>query len=73
MAVILEDGIPIPDTLRKRAEKYPFDTMEVGQSFLLNGGVKNPKNLAARARTKHKPKRFNAAETPDGWRIWRVA
>jgi hypothetical protein len=71
MAVIL-DNIPVHAPSRKRVEKYPFVTMEVGQSFLAIG-VKNPEALAARARRIYKPKLFYAEETSGGWRIGRTA
>ncbi len=72
MTVVLEDDVPMPDNVRTRAGKYPFRTMAVGQSFLLNG-IKNPRAVAAQARANHKPKTFRTAETDQGWRIWRTS
>lgn len=52
-----------------RPAKYPWKTMEIGESFLSDGvsttiiGVPN---------SKYAPKRFAARTTPEGVRVWRI-
>lgn len=78
MVYEIETGIPMPERERKpRANKYQFDSMNVGDSFAVPYGIKNPKQIVARARKLCKPKLFEAGKDPKsangGFRIWRTA
>ena len=74
MTIVIESGIPIPEgDGRKRATKYPFDEMAVGESFEIPATVKNPEQIAARARKLCKPKLFTARKLNGGYRLWRTA
>lgn len=75
MTIEIEKGIPMPDKVRTRNGKYPWMTMDVGDSFPVVGRTKPvivPKWL--------KPKIFRQGMHPptdkipeDHWRVWRTA
>lgn len=77
MAFTVESGIPVPARKGGRAggSKYPFATMEIGQSFLVDSETKiGTIRSAVGAFTKtHKGYRFAIRQTDDGVRVWRVA
>ncbi len=66
MGIEIEDGIPIPPGTG-RASKYPWDGINVGQSFLIPGRQKKllvPKRL--------KPRKFTQRVDETGLRVWRT-
>lgn len=70
----IESGKPIPPDPRK---KYPFDQMEVGDSFFVPLGdneqrVKKTVSNCARSFGKRVGQRFSIRSDGDGIRIWRV-
>lgn len=73
MAYETRKGVPLP-ALLDNAHKYPFRTMEVGDSFALSG--ENRLRVASAASDANKrlaPKRFSIRQMDDGslgcWRI----
>lgn len=75
MSIVIESGILPPvdvGSRRGRAKKYPFEDMNVGDSFAVPEDVK-AEAVAARARKQHKPKLFSAHQLNGAWRIWRTA
>lgn len=75
-------GVPAPDNLRHRKALYPFDKMEVGQSFFVPGQTK--RSMSQNCRTWSK--KLNATFVCDdysvtdeqgtvtvGTMVWRVA
>ena len=71
----VEDGVPIPDKRQPgRPSKYPFETMEIGQSFFAPGIKVRKVGNAARH---YRPKRFRCRTVVEngirGTRCWRVA
>jgi len=66
----IEKGIIKPESTTKREQKYPWDQMEVGDSFLVTG-VKLTSTKAMCY--KHAPKKFSARLVKDGVRVWRDA
>ena len=67
MGIEIEDGIPIPPA-EGRASKYPWDEINIGQSFLIPGRQKKlivPKRL--------KPRKFTQRVDETGLRVWRTA
>ena len=68
MTIEIEKGIPMPDKVRTRNGKYPWDSMEVGDSFKLDGRTKK---VIIPARLK--PKIFRQSAVEGGWRVWRTA
>jgi hypothetical protein len=77
MTFTVESGIPVPARKGGRAggSKYPFATMEIGQSFLVDSETKiGTIRSAVGAFTKtHKGYRFAIRQTDEGVRVWRVA
>lgn len=68
MTIEVEKGIPMPDKVRARNGKYPWDTMEVGDSFFLPGRTKK---ILVQKRLK--PRIFRQAAVEGGLRVWRCA
>lgn len=75
MAFEIESGIPMPDgPERSRASKYRFNEMNIGDSFVLSEGLKNPKQVATIARKRCWPKLFRWGRDEKGVsRVWRTA
>ena len=70
MTIKIEKGLPIR-LLRKRASKYPFAKMEVGDSFFVDGAKSGV--LAARCAYWNKLGcRFIARTEGTGARVWRI-
>lgn len=54
--------------------KYPFASMEVGDSFLINGDVAHNKVAnAGYSFGRGRNWRFRTQKTPEGYRCWRIA
>lgn len=74
MTMKVEKGIPIPHRSGDGTRKYPFDQMEVGDSFLCNGF--DPGKISSAGYhfgLKSEPKKkFSIKKTPEGHRCWRV-
>lgn len=75
MEIKIEKNVPIPKPNGSgRPAKYPWKSMEVGDSFFVNGGTKTTtlSNSAAyqRALTGRK---FAVRTEGEGVRVWRIA
>ncbi len=74
--IAAEPGIPIPKRVGlDTSAKYPWKTMEVGDSFALPPNV-NAKNFSCQASVAGKVngRRFTTRQMPDGSRrCWRIA
>lgn len=78
----LEDNIPIPAVKRggrsSGPSRYPFEIMNVNQSFFMPKTDENPKpgkRVAAavsNASKKLAPKKFKVVSIPEGARVWRI-
>ena len=77
-AIKISKNHPVPDydknkKSRGRPPKYPFDDMEVGDSFLAEGqDWDDGGRCAANNHGRRKNKRFIARKQENGIRIWRV-
>lgn len=73
----VEKGIPMPPPMKqRRVDKYPFERMEVGDSFLVRT-LKDRKTTATSAwqfarSEAGRGKRFSSRKVTDGYRFWRV-
>ena len=78
----IDKGVPVPPLPAKK-RKYPFDKMEVGESFFHKKDEDNEvsirdvqqrlNNAACNySRTFDKRKKFRTNQQKDGVRIWRV-
>jgi hypothetical protein len=70
--VVIESNIPIPETAY-RASRYPFEDMEVGQSFLFPDGT-TASNAYRYAKTANMKldRTFIVRNTAQGRRCWRI-
>lgn len=78
MTYEIESGIEIPEfkTGPKKPNKYPWQEMEVGQSFFLPDAPKEQRgyfiSMAYAASRRYAPKKFTQRAMDGGLRIWRV-
>ena len=68
-SIVVEKGVPLPVT----RVKYPYETMDLDDSFLVKG-----KSLQVVCNTNYRigkklGMRFVARKCEDGYRVWRVA
>lgn len=70
----IEAGIPFenPKGTRGTGPKYPWRTMEVGDSFLFPPRLKTASSQAWMANKLYSPRKFAARSTPEGVRCWRL-
>lgn len=76
----IQKGVPIPEiiTKRKRTERYSFENMMVGDSFLYSTvkteGRQRYLGNAARNWAKYRKNgwKFTVRQTDEGIRIWRI-
>ncbi len=77
MAIVVENGIEMPSTIRKgRPKIYPFDEMEVGQSFSCADLIqlKKARNAAYNYKRQRQGWDYAATKYSDGTgRLWRIA
>lgn len=69
----VEKGITVPRV--RRYTKYPFDKMEVGDSFYCDGATRNSiaSSASRYARNKGQGKKFTIRKEGNGCRCWRIA
>lgn len=71
----IEKGIPLPERkgpYKTKPTKYPYRTMEVGDSFLV---PEPPKTFRAQVNNwgrSSNGKKFAYRTTPEGLRVWRI-
>lgn len=82
MTFEIESGIDIPTSVRNRGSKYPFDKMEVNQSFFVGGKSSSSLYQSARRAAEKTGYKFTVrnwveeyddGSEEEGVRIWRVA
>jgi len=69
--ITVEKNIPIPSPAKKEPTKYPWKTMEVGDSFFVKGDAKSVRSQASYA-TKRYCRKFVTRQEKDGIRFWRT-
>lgn len=73
--IVIDKGVPVPPSNVSR-RKYPFDAMEVGDSFFV-AGRQHKVYGAINWHTKHSNKRFTTRKVVEngvaGIRVWRVS
>ena len=67
----IEKNFPIPPGRRGRPVKYPWYSMEIGDSFLPT--EKCARATAYAASQRYAPKKFIYRKVDGGGRIWRIA
>jgi hypothetical protein len=70
----LEKDIPIPaKQMRIRPSKYPFNKMEIGESFLVPlNKLKTIRTAIGLYKKKHPEWGYASRTLPEGFRIWRI-
>jgi hypothetical protein len=74
----IESGIPLPSEARGRKIKYPFATLQVGQSFLAACAPEDSRKLIMSVsslcgkHTKKTGRRYTCRVVEGGVRVWRV-
>ena len=68
----LKTMLKIPEQKRFRNSKYPFDQMEVGQSFKVEGKNPNPSSAVSQQNKRNPEKRFIVRREGENFRVWRV-
>lgn len=75
MTIQIDKGIPVPDHNRKYAKQFPFEQMEIGDSFLvpLPAG-KSPSSIYSALSQAKKRLNINltSARVDGGVRVWRI-
>ena len=73
MTVKIDKGIPVPPRGSNRASKYPYDKLEIGDSFFVKG--KNATKFSASAYTQARKLgiKLTVRNEKDGVRVWRTA
>lgn len=66
----IDDDIPVPTGSSRR--KYPFDELQVGQSFEVVGKVPNEISGSKNLAIKRTGFEFKAAKSDKGVRVWRT-
>lgn len=70
-AITVEKNIPLP---RLGSPKYPFRSMEVGDSFLVpRGAPVNRIRKACSDDSTRNGRKYSVRKTADGLRVWRIA
>jgi len=68
----IEKGIPIPGG-SKLAPKYPFDKLDVNDSFFVPGARRATVGAAAYHFANKNGRKFTVRLVDDGVRVWRIA
>ncbi len=69
----IEAGVPLPEKLRGARGKYPFEHLEVGDSFKVEASIGTMRNRCSR-RGAQLGKRFTCRVVSGGVvRVWRVS
>lgn len=71
--IVIQKGIAPPAYGGFRGRKYPFNDMEPGDSFLINGFPVERVKMAAYAYAKKHSHKFAVRKTDEGYRCWRIA
>ena len=69
----IDKGVPVPKIVRGRAPyKYPWLSMEIGDSFVMVASTTNRASSRASGAGKKYGRRFTIRKTSEGFRVWRV-
>lgn len=68
----VERGIPLPKRTGGRPQKYPWNEMQVGDSFFVPDGKIKMLSAATNFRTQISGHRYTLRSVEGGVRVWRV-
>ncbi len=70
----IEKNIPVPGDVKiDKRKKYPFDQMNVGDSFFAKNKTARSLSNSSQWHAKKTGKKFTCTTEADGARCWRVA
>jgi hypothetical protein len=73
-AILIDKGIPIPPASTGMANtKYPWDQMEIGDSFLIPGRMKSNGGVSVPPRLARGGFKVSCRVEGAGVRVWRIA
>ncbi len=72
-AFIIETGIPVPRSGSGRPAKYPWHTMDPGQSVYISDERANARNSLFHYKSKRPGQQWTTRHEGDGLRVWRLA
>ena len=72
--ISVEKGVPLPPEKRGRPTRYPWDEMNVGDSFLYSKrhAMSRHASSAASSAGRSRGWTFTTRKVPEGVRIWRI-
>lgn len=70
--ISIDKNVPLPPP-RANHNKYPWNIMQVGDSFIIPQESHSAYSNAYRASERYAPKRFVCRQVKEGYRIWRTA
>jgi len=68
----IEKGIPIPNDGRGRPSRYPWTTMDVGDSFFIPGKTAHDFSGIASGAGFRTGRKFTTRTVEGGVRVWRI-
>ena len=72
MTIEVEKGVPLPDSKWRGAAKYPWLTLEVGDSFFVPG-IKSASRISGQWWVqKRTGRKFTKRAVDGGVRVWRI-
>lgn len=69
----IEKGIPVPAKGTGRASMYPWDDMEIGDSFFVKGKKSSALSATTKRIAKTRGFKFTVRQLEGGVRVWRIA
>lgn len=70
----IDSGVPIPPRKPPANKRYPFEKLEVGDSFAKPEDVTpNAMRSVARYHARKNGAEYKVRQTETGWRVWRVS
>ena len=67
----IDKGVPVP--AGARYQKYPFKSMEIGDSFFVPGGTNKTHGSITSGAQKALGHKYTIRQVEGGLRVWRVA
>lgn len=68
----IEKGIPVPKNRKGVKRGYPFESLGVGDSFLVTDRKITTMSSACQQKSKGMGKKYIARTVPGGVRVWRI-
>ena len=73
MTVKIDKGIPVPPRGNNRSTKYPYQQLEIGDSFYVKGKTAAKFSASAYTQARKHGIKLTVRNEKDGVRVWRTA